>query len=89
MASEDPKVQEEGALLLFRSYKGMPKYTPLIKFLSEQGVKSAMLKTEAFYMQEQMRNMHIVTDPLYFVIDEKQNSIELTDKGIDLLTRCV
>ena len=86
MASEDPKVQEEGALLLFRSYKGMPKYTPLIKFLSEQGVKSAMLKTEAFYMQEQMRNMHIVTDPLYFVIDEKQNSIELTDKGIDLLT---
>ena len=45
-----------------------------------------MLKTEAFYMQEQMRNMHIVTDPLYFVIDEKQNSIELTDKGIDLLT---
>ncbi len=86
MASEDPKVQEEGALLLFRSYKGMPKYTPLIKFLSEQGVKAAMLKTEAFYMQEQMRNMHIVTDPLYFVIDEKQNSIELTDKGIDLLT---
>ncbi|MDI9606061.1 MAG: preprotein translocase subunit SecA [Bacteroidota bacterium] len=86
MASEDPKVQEEGALLLFRSYKGMPKYTPLIKFLSEQGIKAAMLKTEAFYMQEQMRNMHIVTDPLYFVIDEKQNSIELTDKGIDLLT---
>ncbi|MGI6573007.1 MAG: preprotein translocase subunit SecA [Fermentimonas sp.] len=86
MASEDPKVQEEGSLLLFRSYKGMPKYTPLIKFLSEQGIKTAMLKTEAFYMQEQMRNMHIVTDPLYFVIDEKQNSIELTDKGIDLLT---
>jgi preprotein translocase subunit SecA len=58
----------------------------LIKYLSEQGIKAAMLKTEAFYMQEQMRNMHIVTDPLYFVIDEKQNSIELTDKGIDLLT---
>lgn len=86
MASSDPKVQEEGALLLFRSYKGMPKYKPLIKYLSEQGVRAAMLKTEAFYMQEQMRNMHIVTDPLYFVIDEKQNSIELTDKGIDLLT---
>jgi preprotein translocase subunit SecA len=64
----------------------MPKYKPLIKFLSEQGVKAAMLKTEEFYMQEQSRNMHIVTDPLYFVIDEKQNSIELTDKGIDLLT---
>ena len=86
MASEDPKEQEEGALLLFRSYKGMPKYKPLIKFLSEQGVRAAMLKTEAFYMQEQMRNMHVVTDPLYFVIDEKQHSIELTDKGIDLLT---
>lgn len=86
MASEDPKVQEEGALLLYRSYKGMPKYKPLIKFLSEQGVRAAMLKTEAFYMQEQMRNMHVVTDPLYFVIDEKQHSIELTDKGIDLLT---
>src|SRR5690554_7314926 len=86
MASEDPKEQEEGALLLFRSYKGMPKYKPLIKYLSEQGVRAAMLKTEAFYMQEQMRNMHVVTDPLYFVIDEKQHSIELTDKGIDMLT---
>lgn len=86
MASDDKKVQEEGALLLFRSYKGMPKYKPLIKFLSEQGVKAAMLKTEEFYMQEQSRNMHIATDPLYFVIDEKMNSIELTDKGIDLLT---
>src|SRR5690554_6379800 len=86
MASEDPKEQEEGALLLFRSYKGMPKYKPLIKYLSEQGVRAAMLKTEAFYMQEQMRNMHLVTDPLYFIIDEKLHSIELTDKGIDLLT---
>jgi preprotein translocase subunit SecA len=86
MASSDPKEQEEGSLLLFRSYKGMPKYKPLIKFLSEQGIKAAMLKTESFYMQEQMRNMHVVTDPLYFVIDEKMHSIELTDKGIDLLT---
>lgn len=86
MASSDNKVQEEGALLLFRSYKGMPKYKPLIKYLSEQGIRAAMLKTEAFYMQEQNRNMHVVTDPLYFVIDEKQHSIDLTDKGIDLLT---
>ncbi len=86
MASEDKKEQEEGALLLFRSFKGLPKNKPLIKFLSEQGVKAAMLKTEEFYMQDQMRNMHIVTDPLYFIIDEKNNSIELTDKGIDLLT---
>lgn len=86
MGSEDKKEQEEGALLLFRSYKGMPKYNPLIKYLSEHGIKATMIKTEEFYMQEQSRNMHIVTDPLYFVIDEKQNSIELTDKGIDLLT---
>ena len=86
MASSDSKEQEEGALQLFRSYKAMPKNKPLIKYLSEQGVKAAMLKTEAFYMQEQMRNMHVATDPLYFVIDEKMNSIELTDKGIDLLT---
>jgi len=86
MKSEDKKQQEEGALLLFRSYKGMPKNKPLIKFLSEQGVKAILLKTEEFYMQENNRNMHVATDPLYFVIDEKQNSIELTDKGIDLIT---
>ncbi len=86
MASEDKKEQEEGSLLLFRSFKGLPKNKPIIKFLSEQGVKAAMLKTEEAYMSEQMRNMHIVTDPLYFVIDEKNNSIDLTDKGIDMLT---
>ena len=87
MASEDKKEQEEGTLLLYRSFKGMPKYKPLIKFLSEPGVKAAMLKTEEFYMQDQMRNMHIVTDPLYFIIDEKNNTVELTEKGIDLLSR--
>ncbi len=86
MASEDKKEQEEGALLLYRSFKGLPKNKPIIKFLSEQGVRAAMLKTEELYMAEQMRNMHIVTDPLYFVIDEKNNSIDLTDKGIDMLT---
>ncbi len=86
LASDDKKVQEEGALLLFRSFKGLPKNKPLIKFLSEPGVKSAMQNTENYYMQDQMRNMHIVTDELYFVIDEKNNSIELTEKGIDLLT---
>lgn len=86
MASEDKKVQEEGTLALFRSYKGMPKNKALIKYLSEQGIKSAMLKTEEFYMQDNMRQMHVATDELYFVIDEKNNSIELTDKGIDLLT---
>ncbi len=86
LKSEDKKVQEEGALALFRSYKGMPKNKPLIKYLSEQGVKAILQKTEEFYMQENNRNMHIATDPLYFVIDEKNNSIELTDKGIDLIT---
>lgn len=86
MASTDEKEQEEGRLLLFRSFKGMPKSKPLIKFLSEPGIKSAMLKTEEYYISEQMRNMHIVTDELYFVIDEKNNSIELTDKGIELIT---
>ncbi len=86
MASADKKEQEEGALALFRSYKGMPNNKPLIKFLSEQGIKAQLLKTEEFYMQENNRNMHIATDPLYFVIDEKNKSIELTDKGIDLIT---
>ncbi|MDD4970647.1 MAG: preprotein translocase subunit SecA [Paludibacter sp.] len=86
LKSEDKKVQEEGALALFRSYKGMPKNKPLIKYLSEQGIKALLLKTEEFYMQENNRNMHVATDPLYFVIDEKNNTIELTDKGIDLIT---
>jgi len=86
MASSDKKEQEEGALALFRSYKGMPNNKPLIKYLSEQGVKAQLLKTEEFYMQENNRNMHIATDPLYFVIDEKNKSVEMTDKGIDLIT---
>lgn len=86
MASDDQKVQEEGSLLLYRSFKGYPRNKALIKYLSEPGIKSQMLKTEGLYMAENMRNMHLVTDDLYFVIDEKNNSIELTDKGIDLLT---
>jgi preprotein translocase subunit SecA len=86
MASDESKQREEGLKFLFRSYKGMPKNKALIKYLSEPGVKADMLKTEEFYMQQQNREMHIITDPLYFVIDEKNNSIELTDKGIDLLT---
>jgi len=86
LKSEDKKEQEEGALALFRSFKGMPKNKPLIKYLSEQGIKALLLKTEEFYMQENNRNMYVATDPLYFVIDEKNNTIELTDKGIDLIT---
>lgn len=84
--SEDKKELEEGAKLLLRTFKGLPKMKPLIKFLSEQGNKAILLKTENFYMQENSKNMHIVTDELYFIIDEQHNSIELTDKGIDLLS---
>lgn len=86
MASSDEKVREEGAILLFRSYKGFPKSRPLIKFLSEQGVKAAMLKTEEIYIAEHNRRMPEITDELLFVIDEKQRSVDLTDKGIDMLT---
>ncbi len=86
LKSEDKKDQEDGALALFRSYKALPKNTPLIKFLSEQGNKTILLKTEEFYIAEQNKNMHIATDPLYFVIDEKNRTIDLTDKGIDALT---
>lgn len=77
---------DEGGKLLLRAHKGWPKYKPLIKFLSEQGNKALLLKTENFYMQDNNRNMHLITDELYFIIDEKQNSVELTDKGIDLIT---
>ena len=87
MASDDEKDQKEGTLRLFRAYKGLPKYKPLIKFLSEEGVKAAMLKTEAYYMQDNNREMPVVTDPLFFIIEEQNNTVELTDKGIDVLTR--
>ena len=86
MASADPKEQSEGSLLLYRSHKAMPKNKALIKYLSEQGIKASMQKTEEFYMQNNSQEMHVVTDPLYFVIDEKNNTIELTDKGIDYIT---
>ncbi len=86
MGSADEKTKEEGELALFRSFKGMPKSKALIKFLSEPGIKVRMQKTEEFYLQENEKNMHIATDELYFVIDEKNKTIELTDKGIDALT---
>ncbi len=86
LKSNDSKEVEEGALLLLRVFKGLPRNKPLIKFLSEPGIKARMIKTENYYMQENSKNMHIVTDPLYFVIDEKHNSIELTENGIDLIT---
>ena len=87
MASDDPATVKEGTLRLFRAFKGLPKYKPLIKYLSEEGVKNAMLKTEAYYMQDNNREMPTVTDPLFFIIDEKNNTVEMTDKGIDVLTR--
>ena len=87
MASDDQDTVKEGTLRLFRAFKGLPKYKPLIKYLSEEGVKNAMLKTEAFYMQDNNREMPTVTDPLYFIIDEKNNTVEMTDKGIDVLTK--
>ena len=87
IASDDPKEVDEGYLLLFRSYKGLPKYKPLIKYLSTEGVKKCLLDTEGFYMQDNNREMHVVTDPLYFVVDEKNSQIELTDKGFDLLSQ--
>mgnify|MGYP002557136196 FL=1 len=86
MASNDPKIVEEGTVQLYRAYKGYPRNKALIKFLSEPGVKAQMLKTEEYFMSENMRHMHEATDELYMVIDEKNNSVELTDKGIDLLT---
>ncbi|MCQ2325257.1 MAG: preprotein translocase subunit SecA, partial [Paludibacteraceae bacterium] len=86
MGSEDAKEREAGELALFRSFKGMPKNKALIKFLSETGNKVRLQKTEEFYLQENEKNMHVATDPLFFVIDEKNKTIELTDKGIDTLT---
>jgi preprotein translocase subunit SecA len=86
MSSEDEKEREAGELALFRCFKGMPKSKALIKYLSEPGVKVRLQKTEEFYLQENEKHMHIATDELYFVIDEKHKTIELTDKGIDTLT---
>ncbi len=86
LASEDKETRKEGALLLFRAFKGLPKNGALIKFLSQEGMKQILLETEAYYLQDNAREMPKATDPLYFVIDEKNRSVELTDKGIDELT---
>ncbi|MDE5930147.1 MAG: preprotein translocase subunit SecA, partial [Muribaculaceae bacterium] len=86
IASDNKEQQKEGAILLFRAFKGLPKYQPLIKFLSQEGMKNLLLQTEAHYLQDNAREMPFITDPLYFVIDEKNRSVELTDKGIDELT---
>lgn len=78
---------KKGSEQLLRAFHGLPKNKALIKFLSEPGIKTKMQKTENFYMQEQEKHMHIINDELYFVIEEKNNSIELTEKGIDLLSK--
>ncbi len=78
---------DEGGVLLYRAHKGLPKYKPIIKFLSEQGIKVQFQKTENIYMQDNNRRMHEITDELYFVIDEKLNSVELTDKGHEVLSK--
>ncbi|MDE6871169.1 MAG: preprotein translocase subunit SecA [Bacteroidales bacterium] len=78
--------EKEGGKLLLRVYKGLPKYKPLIKYLSEPGIKQLLQKTENYYIQDNEREMPVVTDPLYFVINEKQHSVDMTDNGHDLLS---
>ncbi len=81
---DDPK---GGGLHLFRAHRGLPKYGPVIKFLSEPGMRVKMQKAENYYLQDQQRNMHIVDEELLFQIDEKNNSVDLTDKGLTMITR--
>ena len=81
IGSGDKQKEEEGFLQLFRSHKALPKNNPLIKFLSETGIKAGMLKTEEIYMENNNRRMPEAVEPLYFVVDEKMHSVDLTDKG--------
>src|SRR5690606_2854056 len=78
--------EKEGGLSLFRAYRGLPKYKPLIKYLSETGMRQILQKTENFYLQENSKAMPEADEPLFFTIDEKHNTIDLTEKGIDLIT---
>ncbi len=79
--------EDEGGMALLRSYRAYPKYRPLIKFLSEDGIKAILQKTENHYMQEQSKHMHVVDEPLYFTIDEKNRGVEITEKGVEYLSR--
>ncbi len=85
----DQKMMDEGFLSLYRSHKALPKNKPLIKYLSEEGIKAGMLKTEEYYMENNNRRMPEAVEPLYFVVDEKLNSVDLTDKGTDWLAKQV
>ena len=78
--------EKDGGVLLFRAFKGYPKYKPLIKFLSEPGMKQLLQKVENYYIQDNEREMPFITDELFFVINEKQHSVDMTDKGRDLIT---
>lgn len=86
IASDKKEDVEAGFLALFRSHKALPKNKPLIKYLSEPGIKAGMLKTEEIYMEQNNKRMPEAVEPLYFVIDEKLKSVDLTDKGVDLIT---
>ena len=86
---EGQKKLDEGFLALYRSHKALPKSKPLIKYLSEEGIKTGMLKTEEYYMENNNRHMPEAVEPLYFVVDEKLNSVDLTDKGTDWLAKQV
>ncbi|MGM9779156.1 MAG: preprotein translocase subunit SecA, partial [Prevotella sp.] len=88
-AKNDSKLIEEGFLSLYRSHKSLPKNKPLIKYLSEEGIKAGMLKTEEIYMENNNRRMPECVEPLYFVVDEKLNSCDLTDKGTEWLAKQV
>ena len=88
-STQNQKKMEEGFLALYRSYKSLPKNKPLIKYLSEEGIKAGMLKTEEMYMENNNRKMPEAVKPLYFVVDEKLNSCDLTDKGTDWLAKQV
>ena len=81
--------EKEGGKLLLRAHKGLPKYQPLIKYLSEPGMKVLLQKVENFYMQDNEKEMPVVTDPLYFVINEQLHSVDMTDKGHDMLAQAV
>ena len=81
--------EKDGGMALLRAHKALPKYNPLIKFLSEQGMKQLLQQTNNFYMQNQNKEMHVVTDPLYFIIDEQEKSVEMTDKGNEYIASLV
>ena len=87
ISSGDKEKVEKGFLQLFRSHKALPKNKPLIKYLSEQGIKSGMLQTEEIYMENNNKRMPEAVEPLYFVVDEKLNSVDLTDKGNEWLAK--